>query len=342
MKSPVSRIVVVALAGLSVASAAFAQTNPPPQTRQRTQDGEQQRSRRSQRVKMEEVQVASPDGKVKLTILPNAERLTYTVTLGETTMIEPSSLVMNLDGFDLSSGVVFSNAERYEISETYSWNGAHSTATNRCNGVRLSLQHDLSFINYTLEVRAFNDGVAYRHIIPGDESVARVPDEYSNLIILPGSTVWYAGLSGHYEDSYERKDISDVRAGEWSGPPLTFKLPGNAGYGSITEANLVNYSGMGLEADGRRGWIIGLGHRQPLNYPFELRYGREEGKRLGKPAVITGTITTPWRVVTVGRDLNTLVNSTLLPSLCPAPDAKFFPQGIKTPWINQPRGVALR
>jgi alpha-glucosidase len=288
---------------------------------------------------MQEVVVASPDGKVQFTVLPNAERLTYAVTLGDTTVIEPSSLVMNLDGFDLSSGVVFSNAERYVISETYPWNGAHSTATNRCNGMRLSLQHDLSFINYTLDVRAFNDGVAYRHIIPGDESVARVPDEYSNFIIPPGSTVWYAGLSGHYEDSYDKKGISDVRAGEWAGPPLTFKLPGNAGYGSITEANLVNYSGMGLEADGRRGWIIGLGHRQPLNYPFELRYGREEGRRLGKPAAITGTITTPWRVIIVGRDLNALANSTILPNLCPAPDAKFFPQGIKTPWIKPGRAV---
>ena len=68
---------------------------------------------------MQQIQVASPDGKVKLTVLPNAERLTCTVTLGDTTVIEPSPLAMNLDGFDLSSGVVFSNAGRYEISETY-------------------------------------------------------------------------------------------------------------------------------------------------------------------------------------------------------------------------------
>jgi len=33
-----------------------------------------QRSRRSQRVRMEEVHVTSPDGKVKLTLAPNAER----------------------------------------------------------------------------------------------------------------------------------------------------------------------------------------------------------------------------------------------------------------------------
>ncbi len=161
----------------------------------------------------------------------------------------------------------------------------HSTAINRCNGAKISLVHDLSFTGYTLEVRAFDDGVAFRHIIPGEESDQRVPDEFSTFIIPAGSTVWYADMDGHYESEYQKKDISKVQSGQWAGPPVTIKLPGGAGYASITEANLVNYSGMGLEADGRRGWIVGLAHRQPLNYPFELRYGREEGKRLGKPAV---------------------------------------------------------
>ena len=125
-----------------------------------------------------------------------------------------------------------------------------------------------------------------------------------------------------------------MKAGQWAGPPVTFQLPGNAGYGSITEANLVNYSGMGLESDGGRAWVVGLGHRQPLNYPYELRYGRDEAKRLAAPASVTGTITTPWRVVLVARDLNTLVNSDILPNLCPPADPKFFPQGMKTPWVE--------
>ncbi len=167
-----------------------------------------------------------------------------------------------------------------------------------------------------------------------------MPDEYSTFVIPAGSIVWYAGLAaGHYEDTYTQKDISEVKPGEWSGPPLTFRLPGNGGYAAISEANLVNYSGMGLEADGRRGWIVGLGHRQPLNYPFELRYGREEGKCLGKAAAITGTITTPWRVVMIGRDLNTLVNSTILPNLCPPPDPQLFPQGLQTGWVKPGRAV---
>jgi len=281
-----------------------------------------------------DLRIASPDGQVKFILSQNPERLTFSVTLGNTTVLEASPLAMTLDGYDLSSGVVLSNVERFEIDETYPWFGAHSTATNRCQGVRVSLVHDLSFINYTLEVRVFDSGVAYRHIIPGEESISRVPDERSAMVLPAGTTVWFHGLSGHYEGAYEKKDISQVQAGEWAGPPLTFQLPDNAGYGSITEANLVNYAGMALEADGRRGWMVGLGHRQPLNYPFELRYGREEGRRLAKPAAIAGTITTPWRVLLVGRDLNALVNSDVLPDLCPPADTNFFPQGIKTPWVQ--------
>jgi alpha-glucosidase len=289
---------------------------------------------------MQEVQVTSPDGKIKFTILPNAERLTFSVTIGNTVVIEPSPIVMKLDGYDLSSGVVFNNLERYSIDESYPWNGASSTAVNRCNGVKLSLTHDLSFTSYTLEIRVFNDGVAYRHAISGEENTLRTPDEYSAFIIPDGSTLWYGGLAdGHYETEFMKKNISEVHAGEWAGPPLTFKLPLDAGYASITEANLVNYSGMGLEADGRRGWITGLGHRQPLNWPFELRYGSEEAKRLGKPASIAGTVTTPWRVVMVGPDLNAMVNSTILPNLCPPPDPKFFAEGIHTSWIKPGRAV---
>lgn len=57
-------------------------------------------------------------------------------------MIESSPIVMKLDGYDLSSGVVFNKVERYEVNETYPWYGAHSTAINRCKGVKISLTHD--------------------------------------------------------------------------------------------------------------------------------------------------------------------------------------------------------
>jgi alpha-glucosidase len=291
--------------------------------------------RRTQRVvPLEEVEVSSPDGRVKFTVLSNAERLSYKVTMGDVTVIDPSPIVVDVDGFDLASGVVFKTLERYEIDETYPWHGVHSTAVNKCNGAKITFAHDLSFAPHVLEIRAFNAGVAFRHIVPGDEDVSRVPNEFTKFIVPAGSRVWFHNLDGHYEAPYIDEDIADVKAGQWAGPPVTFRLPDGKGYGVITEANLVDYSGMALECDGRRGWIVGLGHRHPINYPFELRYGREEGKRLGKPAAVAGTITTPWRVVLAAPNLNGLVNSDIIPSLCPPPDKKLFPDGMETSWVE--------
>ncbi len=334
------------LAGLALAfcgEVSFAQPSPnrPPASSSAGRTSNQtQRSRRSNRVvPMQEIVVASPDGRITFALLPNAERLTFKVTAGDKTVIEPSPLALNLDGFDLSSGVVFAKLERSTIDESYPWRGAHATAISRCNVARISLTHDLSFTDYMIEVRAFDDGIAYRHIVPGDAKISRVPDERSAFILPSGATVWYGGIDGHYETDYQRKSIDEIAAGEWAGPPLTAKLANGAGYVAITEANLVNYAGMGLEADGRRGWIVGLGHRQPLNWPFELHNSRAEARRLAQPAAIIGPITTPWRVVMIGRDLNTLVNSTILANLCPPPDPVLFPDGANTDWIKPGRAA---
>jgi len=304
------------------------------EAQQRAQE-ERRRSgdRRSRRVRMERVEVASPDGRIVFTLLPNAERLSFTVALDGRSALEPSPAQMSVDGYDLGSGLVFGSVETYSIDESFPWHGAHATARHRCRGAKVALTSDLGMIPFSFEVRVFDDGVAYRHVVPGAAGEARVPDERSAFVLPEGATVWYHDLDGHYESAYEERSVAEVPAGQWAGPPLSFRLP-QGGYGSISEANLVGYSGMALEADGRRGFVVGLGHRQPLNWPFELRYGREEAKRLGRAASVDGTITTPWRVVLLGRDLNALANSDVLPSLCPPADARLFPQGMATPWVE--------
>ena len=55
-------------------------------------------------------------------------------------------------------------------------------------------------------------------------------------------------------------------------PPLTFRLPADAGYGSITEGGLRAYSGVALQADGAGGFFARLGHSAPGSYPFRFRY----------------------------------------------------------------------
>jgi alpha-glucosidase len=188
-----------------------------------------------------------------------------------------------------------------------------------------------------LEVRVFNDGVGFRFSLAG--AGQRTPDEATTFTFPAGSTVWFHDFEGHYEGIHQKKLIANVKEGDWAAPPFTIRLPAGNGYAAITEAALIDYAGMGLRADGQRGFTTVLGHALPVSYPFSLRFGKDEANRLSKPAAIDGPITTPWRVIMSGPDLNTLVNCDIIDNLSPLPDKTIFPQGLETPWVKPGRAV---
>jgi alpha-glucosidase len=222
------------------------------------------------------------------------------------------------------------------MRETYAWRGVHSTANNDCNGSTIGLRHVASGTSYLLEVRAFDNGVAFRASVPG--SGRRIVDESTTFVLPVGSTAWYHDLKGHYEASYNRKDIAEIPAGDWVAPPVTLELP-NGGYVAITEAALINYAGMALQADGQRGLRVRLGHSHPASYPFTLRYGQEMAARLAQPAAIEGAIVSPWRVIMIGSDLNALVNCDIVHNVSPPPNSELFPKGFSTEWVRPGRAV---
>ncbi|HEY9195896.1 MAG TPA: glycoside hydrolase family 97 catalytic domain-containing protein, partial [Mucilaginibacter sp.] len=172
-----------------------------------------------------------------------------------------------------------------------------------------------------------------------DKSGVRIPDESTAFNIPAGSIIWYHDLNGHYEGVHAHTLIDSVKSGQWIAPPATFKLPANAGYASITEADLKDYAGMALQASGQGTLTVQLAHHHPISHPYELRYSKADIERILKPAVLSGTISTPWRVVMIGADLNTLVNCDAVQNLCPPPDKKYFPEGIKTSWVKPGRAV---
>src|SRR5262249_36335822 len=200
----------------------------------------------------DELKVSSPDDTVHCTIRWPEGRLQCAVTLKDKPVIETSPLRFTVDGVDLADGVAVGTMETRRLKETYPWRGVPSRAVNFCTCTTFPVRHVKSNTNYTLEVRVFNDAAAFRYVVPGGER-PRVPDEATTFVLPAGSTVWYHDLEGHYEGVHVKKKVVDVKAGEWVAPPLTFKLPDGTGYASITEAALVNYSGMALQADGRHG-----------------------------------------------------------------------------------------
>jgi alpha-glucosidase len=286
------------------------------------------------------VRIDSPSGAVRFEVAREGRRLVQATTLGGAPVVDRSPLGLEVDGVDLGDGVVLGAVERYRTDQTYPWRGVHDTAVDRSRGARIGVRHVGSGTSYTVDVRAYDDAVAFRFVVPGAAGQRRVPDAATGFVLPAGSLVWYHGLNaGHYEDLYARKPVEEVPSGDWGAPPVTFRLPGGRGYASITEAALQGYAGMALQADGARGFRVRLAHDAPASYPFRLRYGHAEEKRLAVPAAVVGTITTPWRVVMIGRDLDTLVNSDVVHNLAPPPDPALFPQGFGTDWLRPGRAV---
>ena len=286
-----------------------------------------------------EVNVNSPDNSIRFNLSVKNGSPLFSATLNNSLLITPSPLVMSVDGIKVTDGIKIASVKRFSETDTYPVYGLHSTAINRCNGARIALTHTNSGLKYYMDIKVFDSGFGFRFVVPGKDDEERIPGEATEFNVPSGSQVWYHNLRMHYEGEYSRKLIDTVPAGEWAAPPVTFKLPDGRGYGSITEANLSGYAGMALQTSGNKGFTIRLGHEHPVSYPYELRYTREDIERVSKSASVRGTITTPWRVVLAGKELNTLVNSDVITSLCPPPDKKYFPEGLFTPWIRPGRAV---
>ncbi len=287
------------------------------------------------------VKLSSPNGRIELALLRS--NLYPVISLQfRNTYVLSAQLGISLDGVDIGRDIIIDGAQRYKLNTTYATRGVHSSATNRCNGARASITHADTQTKYTIEIRAYDDGIAFRYIIPGEGR--RVPDELTTFRLGDVYAAWFHDFEGHYEGVHKRKEIWKIDDGEWLAPPVTIQLTDGAGYVAITEAALVNYPGMCLHAVRKNPSLkaefkVVLGHALPASHPFDLRYGKEEAKRLAQPAAIDGTITTPWRVIMLGRALNTLVNSDVLSNLSPPPDEKIFPQGVRTDWVKPGRAV---
>ncbi len=115
-----------------------------------------------------DVKVASPDGRVWFVLSSNAQgHLQYTVTFNAKNILDPSPLGIVVDKVDLADGAQIGKAETYQVNETYPWYGVHTPAVNHCNGAKVALTHPKSSTTYTLEIRAYNDGAAFRQLVPG-------------------------------------------------------------------------------------------------------------------------------------------------------------------------------
>lgn len=274
----------------------------------------------------------SPDGRLKgrLEVVaanpayPEVGQLTWSLELDGVRVVDPSPLGVTLDGVDLGRGSVPGEPQASTVREVYPWRGIKSSATNHARIYHVPLRHRATSLDWQIEVRVFDDGFAYRYRVPGKDGAEHfIIGESSSWTFTAGSTVWLQTNTSDYEGAYHAVRAEELPLTEstdqgprdvFLGPPATAVLPGG-GYLLVTEANLVRYSGLTLRPQGGR----------------QVRAAFQDDPQ---GFFVKGEIVTPWRVSVVARDLNALVNSDVVPSLCEPPDPKLFPEGVRTPWVR--------
>jgi alpha-glucosidase len=266
-----------------------------------------------------QVTLTSPGGKAQTTVSRAADgRLTYSVRFNGHDVLTPSPIGVVVDGEDLGAGVELGKGKEQSITESFPWRGNHPEVNLRGRSVTIPIGRKAG-AGWALEVRCFDAGVAYRCIIPG-EGTRKVTGEAAAWNLAPGTFAWCNPDTKNYEGVYQRHAVDKIPAGEFKkgiGMPTTLELPGG-GYGVLTEADTMAYSGMKLE-------------------PTDTLQLKSSFRDDPKGWSMTGEIKTPWRVLMLAPDLNALVNNDLVPALCPAPDKKLFPNGIRTDWLKPGR-----
>ena len=268
-------------------------------------------------------EVSSPDGKLTALLLVNSDsHLAYSLQINGVVVLEESLLGISIDGFDIGQSIsVDWEQEPQEISNVYPWRGLKSEVLNHYITVSFPVTHIQTGFIWNLEVRVYNDGFAYRYIIPVS-GTHTINGESSQWVLPYNSEIWYQTETSHYEGYYHKSPPSFIDAGTPIGFPVVAELNGNSGYLFISEGALSNYSGMTLRTTGTN----------KLVSTFENRT-YHDSEMTDSNFNISGSFTTPWRITGVLDNLNELVNCDLVHNVCPPADPDIYPDGINSDWI---------
>lgn len=259
-----------------------------------------------------EVKVSSPDGKAVITVT-DAGGLNYTVTFDGREVVAKSRFGIIADGVDLGADVKLGKTSSHRINESYAMFGGHSEAKNNCRETTIAVL-TAAGENYELDVRAYNDGVALRSRLAAKPG-RRINGEATEWKLPGNPLASFQTDFGSYEGIFQSSALEDFSAGRKIPLPITFSLPGG-GYALVTEANLLNYSDLGVQVS--------------ADHSLHAYFHANQNGWTTDDAVVQ-----PWRVTLLARDLNTLVNSDLLRNLCPPPS----PELAKAAWIQPGRSA---
>jgi alpha-glucosidase len=252
--------------------------------------------------------VASPNGTIVASVTAGSD-LRWSVDVAGKPVLLPSSIGLTLD-----AGRVVGALPKVRATTTRTVDQIlrpvvrvkRAEVRDRFNERRIDFAGD-----YSLIVRAYDDGVAYRFVtkIAGDIEVRAEDVSFTfagdHQLYFPEET----SLLSHQERSYKRLRIADVGT-KFSSLPAIVETDGPKI--AITEADLFDYPGMDLTGGSEPNSLKGL---FPY-YPAKVELGRDRDEKViereSYMAKTAGTREFPWRVLVVAAADTTLLDTDIV------------------------------
>ncbi|USX23648.1 glycoside hydrolase family 97 protein [Oxalobacteraceae bacterium OTU3REALA1] len=252
------------------------------------------------------VAITSPNGASVIKIERDGSR--FSISRAGETVIADSPLGLELDGAPEFAVLALEKQENVSIDRTIPLVATKaSKARDRYRGATLVFrEHAPEGRRLFIDVRAYDDGVAFRYRIDGNEEV-RLRGERTAFVPAGDPACLVTVAQGAHEEPFDRLKVSQLRDGVAYDVPMVCTAPSGRTTYAITQANLNGYTGASL-------WREGGGLRVKLSAP----------PKRPVPAVVSPAgLTTAWRVVMLGDRPGDLIASNLIGNLNPAPQGDF-------------------
>lgn len=279
----------------------------------------------------------SPDGRVRIELSTSGKStdggaLSYGVSVRNHAVIKPSRFgVVVTDGPGFGRASAIEKIVSRTVDETYSQRpGKRSRVVNRYNEVVVSIRErsDPPHL-WEIVLRAYDDGVAFRYRILGQEGTKEVAiaSETTEFRLPEAASAYFLPLKNYttsHEARYGHAPVAEIPTATLIGLPLLAQLPG-AGWLAVAEANLTDHAGMYLAREEGQGSV--------LSTRLSPRPGE---KNVAVRAALPHE--SPWRVIMVADRVERLVESDLVLNLnapCALGDTSWIHPGKTTfPWWN--------
>lgn len=261
------------------------------------------------------IEVKSPNGEIKLTVSIK-DKIYYSVDYNTEVLLNDCYLQLVLDNEVLGNDPKLTGQKRSVINENINpvVPLKYSAVNNHCNVLLLNFKGD-----YSVEFRAFNDGVAYRFItdrkkesiVKGEDFVINFPSEYLAHLQQQG------GFKTAYEEKYTHVPTTQFVSEEKNLAVLPVLLDTKKQYKIlISESDLSDYPCMFLKGTSNNG-MQSTFPKAPLEFGEDGDRSLKIVKEADYIAKTSGKRTYPWRYFVITKDDRQLPENTMTLRLAP-------------------------